>query len=161
MKKFMSILFTMIMGTSISVKVFAANINQDSGDKTGNVNVTYNVQPTYTVTIPANVTLGNSVTVSAEDVKVAKGSQLVVKLTDTNESDNTFKVKTTEGAELSYTVQKNSNNVAINDTVLAVNPENSSSGSETLSFIQPSDITYAGTYNGTVTFTVSVETVSD
>lgn len=161
MRRFISALTAMIMVITISVTAFATDINQDSSNKTSNTNITYTVNPSYTVTIPANVTLGNSITVSAEDVRVAKGSQVVVKLTGINENDNDFKVKTTEGAELTYTVQKGSDNVAINDVVLAVNPEVSTSGSQILSFIEPTNIIYAGNYTGNVTFKVSVESVSN
>lgn len=66
---------------------------------------------------------------------------------------------TTEGASINYTVQNASQqDVALNATVLAVDPQISNSGSAALSFIAPSDtaVTYAGTYEGYVTFTVSI-----
>lgn len=158
MKKLLSLVLSMVMVLSLSVTAFAAEINQGSDPKTGSTTVTYTVNPVYTVTIPATVTLGGSaVEVKAEGVKVNKGSRVVVKLTGTSESDNAFRVKTAEGAVLTYTVQKNSADVAINDTVLAVNPETADTGSTALSFVAPASVTYAGTYTGTVTFTVSVE----
>ena len=97
--------------------------------------ITYVSAPSYTVTIPPMVELGKSMTVSAEDVRVKKGQQ---------------------GALISYTVQNNGSPVRINDTVLTVNPETASSGQVSLSFLEPEDqdITYAGNYTGTVTFTV-------
>ena len=82
-----------------------------------------------------------------------------VKLTGTSEMNNSFKVKTDEGAELVYTVKNGEENVNIGDTVLAVNPYDADNGNATLSFSAPASVTYAGTYKGTVTFTVSVDTV--
>ena len=116
--------------------------------------------PTYTVMIPATVELGETAEIKAENVVVEKGKQVEVKLTGTSETDNAFQLKTNEGAELTYTVKNGDADVAIGSTVLTVNPDTAASGSTTLTFVAPTSITYAGTYTGTVTFTVSVETVS-
>lgn len=129
-----------------------------------NTAVTYSVAPTYTVTIPEKVTLGETATIKAEDVVVAKGKQVVVKLTETTRTTDTeqkpFAVKTNEGAEITYTVKdKNENVVSIGDTVLTVNPAIADNASSTLKFIAPDSVTYAGKYSGTVIFTVSVESV--
>ena len=167
MKKLLTCVLALALVLSLSVTAFAAesSINQGSTDKSGSTSINYTVAPAYTVTIPASVTLGNSVTVAASGVKVAKGSQVVVKLTGTSESDNTFEVKTTEGAALTYTVKSDENDtINVNDAVLTVNPDtatdgNGASGSTKLSFELNDTIQYAGTYTGTVTFTVSVETV--
>lgn len=123
--------------------------------------ITYSVAPTYTVTIPATVELGQTATISAENVVIEKGTQVEVSLTGTSEDDDTFKLKSQEGAELTYTVQNGNADVAVGDTVLTVNPDDSASGETTLSFIPPTgDIQFSGEYTGTVTFTVSVEAAS-
>ena len=121
------------------------------------ITVSYNVAPTYTVTIPASVTLGDTVTVSAENVVVEKGKQVEVKLSGTSGTDNAFMLKTAEGAEILYGVTNSENAVNVGDVVLTVNPDDGASGSAALRFVAPSKLTYAGTYTGTVTFTVSVE----
>ncbi len=142
-------------GTALGTLINRGQVKYDS------TQLTYNVAPTYTVTIPEKVTLGETATISAEDVIVAKGSQVEVALTGTSD-DGEFTLATDKGAELTYTVEDSaSNEVSLDSTVLTVNPEFSSTGSATLSFIAPDDdeITYAGEYKGTVTFTVSVETV--
>ena len=125
------------------------------------VTVEYVAAPTYTVTIPATVELGKKATISAKDVIVEKGKQVEVKITATSEADNTFKLRTQQGAAVTYTVKNGQQAVAVGDTVLTVNPDSAHSGSTELSFVAPADesIPYAGTYTGTVTFTVSVETV--
>lgn len=164
MKKLLTCVLALALVLSLSVTAFAAE-GSNTSVPNNKTTITYEVAPAYTVTIPASVTLGDSVTVAASGVKVAKNSQVVVKLTGTSETDNAFKVKTTEGAALTYTVKKDENDtINVNDAVLTVNPENATdgngaSGSTTLSFALNDTIQYAGTYTGTVTFTVSVETV--
>ena len=141
-------------GTNLGTVINRGEVKYDS------TQVTYTVSPSYTVTIPEKVTLGQTATISVEDVRVAKGSQVEVALTGTSGAGNAFTLESEEGAAINYTVQNASQQaVAINDTVLAVTPESSSSGEATLSFVAPAstDITYAGTYTGTVTFTVSVK----
>ena len=127
------------------------------GTKT--LSVTYDVAPTYTVTIPATVELGNTAEIKAENVVVEKGSQVEVKLTDTSEDDNSFKLKSNEGAELAYTVNDGTNDISVGDTVLTVNPDDTTTGTANLTFAQSGDAEFAGDYSGTVTFTVSVESV--
>lgn len=119
--------------------------------------VTYTVDPTYTVTIPETVTIGadgTEKTVSAEGVVVEKGQYVSVTLAE----NNNFTVKTTEGAELTYTVTANGEDVAPGDELLAVNPADSAAGTATVTFdIDESAIKYAGTYTGTSTFTIAVK----
>ena len=123
------------------------------------VTIEYISAPTYTVTIPETVTLGGTAVISAENVRVAKGSQVEVALTKTSGTDNAFTLTSSEGVEIAYTVQKDGANIQMGDTVLMVNPETADSGSATLSFVAPAyeNITYAGSYTGSVTFTVSVK----
>ena len=123
------------------------------------MNVTYTVDPTYTVTIPETVTIGaegTDKTVSAEGVVVEKGKYVSVALA----ADNNFTVKTTEGAELNYTVTANGEAVAAGGEILAVNPADGKTGTATITFdIDETKIQYAGTYTGTATFTIAVKDV--
>ena len=116
------------------------------------VTVEYNVDPTYTVTIPATVALGETATIKAENVVVAKGKQVEVALTNANG----FTVATPQGAELGYTVKNGETIVNEGDTVLTVNPDNGKTGETTLTFTTPETVKFAGDYTGTVTFTVAV-----
>lgn len=119
-------------------------------------NVKYSVEPTYMVNIPATVSLNSSTTISAENVVLEKGKQVEVAIASTSEDDNSFKLKSAEGAEIEYTIKNNGSAVSLNDKVLIVNSDSSSTGDSTLSFVAPSGVTYAGSYTGTVTFNVAV-----
>ena len=127
------------------------------------VTVEFVVAPTYMVVIPAVVELGKTATISAENVIVEKGRQVEVKLTATNEADNTFKLRTHKGTAVTYTVKSGGQAIEVGDTVLTVNPAITHSGSTDLAFVAPADefISYAGIYTGTVTFAVSLEEVPE
>ena len=153
MKKLFALLLAIAMMATLSVTAFAADYDT-AGDK--GMNVTYSVAPAYTVTIPETVTIGadgTEKTVSAEGVVVEKGKYVSVALA----ADNTFTVKTAEGAELPFTVTANGETVAAGGEILAVNPADSAAGTATITFdIDESTIQYAGTYTGTATFTIAV-----
>lgn len=164
MKKLLTLLLTAALATAAATTAFAADTTISAGTDgkpsptaAPQMNVTYTVQPTYTVTIPASVTLGQSAIVSASDVKINKNQNLIVKLTGTSGNNNAFTVNA-NGAELTYTVEKDNADIAINSEVLKVNTDTSTDKlSAKLSFVAPKSVTYAGDYTGTVTFTVSVE----
>ena len=121
------------------------------------VTVEYNVDPTYTVTIPATVALGETATIKAENVVVAKGKQVEVKLTNAND----FTVTTPQGASLTYTVKNGETIVNEGDAVLTVNPTSGKTGQTTLKFVAPETAQFAGDYTGTVTFTIAVNTAEN
>ena len=160
MKKIFALFLVIILMASVSVTAFAAdntvNYNGNQNPQTSGLNVTYNVQPNFTVTIPENVTLGSNVTVSTDKVVVEYGKAVKVKLTGTGEDDNTFKLKTEEGAVLEYTVKMGDRVVNVGDTVLTVAPDSTATSAQ-LSFVMPTNVTYAGNYTGTVTFSIVVE----
>lgn len=181
MKKLLSLVLTLALALSLSVTAFAAGdedtgtttqdttINYGDNDQTGSTTVNYSVTPAYTVTIPEKVTVGGeAVKVKVSGVKVTYGKQVVVRLTGINvtpenpSGDTGFKVKTKEGAELTYSVKKQSGSIITADgsnTVLTVNPLYNSGASVSLIFALAEPVQYAGDYSGTVTFTVSVEDV--
>ena len=157
MKKLLSFTLALVMMLSVSVTAFAGTVDQDSIDKTGDTSITYNVAPAYTVTIPATVELGGTATVKVENTMLKKGDEVNVKLTGTSEADDTFKVTTAQGAELTYTVNKSDTVINVGDTVISCASQ--VSNQVDLLFTAPTSVQYAGDYSGTVTFTVSVETV--
>ena len=156
MKKLFAMLLAITMMATLSVTAFAADYDTE-GNK--GMNVTYSVKPGYTVTIPETVTIGaegTEKTVSAEGVVVKKGQYVSVTLAE----NNTFTVKTAEGAELPYTVTANGETVAAGGEILAVNPANGKSGTANITFdIDEAAIQYAGTYTDTATFIIAVKDV--
>ena len=165
MKKLLTLLLTAALATAAATTAFAADTTISAGTDgkpsptaAPQMNVTYTVQPTYTVTIPAKVTLGTSATISASNVKIQKNQHLIVKLTGTSGTNNAFTVQALN-EELTYKVKMGKDKyITTGDEVLKVNTDTASTQpSATLSFEAPASAKYAGTYTGTVTFTVSVE----
>lgn len=159
-KKWISLTVAIVLMAAIAVPVFAEdnvlNYNGTDHAQTSGVVVRYNVEPAFVVTIPASVVLDNKVTISASNVVVQYGRAVKVKISGTSESDGSFKLRTAEGAVLDYTVQKGDTPVSVGDTVLSVDPTSTETSVE-LTFLKPVTCTYAGLYEGTVTFTIVVE----
>ena len=155
MKKLFVLIMAVAMLATMPVAVFAEGGATETGDKS--TTVTYSVAPTYIVTIPTSITIdGEADTISAENVVVEKGSYVSVALA----AENDFTVTTAEGATLTYTVTKGGVKVADGGEILAVDPTYGPTGSADIIFdIDESAIVYAGTYEGTATFTISVKDV--
>ena len=83
-----------------------------------------------------------------------------VRITETSEEDNTFKLRNGE-ADLTYTVtnKTESKDVALGDILLSA-PSATESKTAEISFNEPETSEYAGTFIGNVTFTFSVDTVN-
>ena len=114
------------------------------------------VAPTFTVTIPATVELGNQITVSAENVRVNKGSEVVISIADASGIGNPFTMTGTAGDSFTYSITANGNAISSGADVLTVNPDTASAGTVTLKFEKPKKAIYAGNYTGSVTFTIAV-----
>ena len=108
----------------------------------------------YTVTIPATVELGNAAsataTISAENVTLPTDKTLQV--TVNGPFTATLVGKTDVTAQ--YTIQKDGTALESGDPVLTA--QNGESPKIPLTFVKPDAAPYAGSYTGTVTFTVSV-----
>ena len=108
----------------------------------------------YTVTIPATVELGNAAnataTISAENVTLPTDKTLQVIINGPFTA--TLVGKTDVTAQ--YTIQKDGTALTDGSTVLTAN--NGESPKIPLTFVKPDAAPYAGSYTGTVTFTVSV-----
>jgi hypothetical protein len=114
------------------------------------------VEPTFTVTIPATVELGNEITVSAENVRVNKGMEVVVSITEASGAANAFTMISTEGYSFAYSITMNGAELSSGAKVLTVNPDTASQGNAILKFEKPKAAIYAGAYSGSVIFTIAV-----
>ena len=156
MKKLFAVILAVALMATMSVTALAAN------NEGGSTEVSFNVDPTYTVTIPATVelqkvedngtvTYENDYTLTAQaGVRLKKGEYIEV----TVASD--FKMTTTEGATLDYTITAENAAVANNGVVATFGTDKNAQS--TTIHIAANDPDYAGEYKDTVTFTVAVKT---
>lgn len=159
MKKFLSLALALCLCLSLGVTAMAAEITVD-GNQSATTTVTYGLESGYTVVIPESVVIDTDThkgdaTLEASDVLLAYGETLKVTVTgidelvDAADAANTlsYKVGKTDGAE----------DVTNGTVVLAVEAGNTEGGEQTLYFELTEDVTKAGAYSDTLTFTVTVE----
>lgn len=168
MKKYACKVLAAAMAVSMMVPgVNALAATTASGNK-ADTNVKYDVTESYTWSVPttidftnasdATVTTNESDTV-AQNVKVTKN--IIAnnkKLHIILDNSNTFKISSTEGATLDYTVKVGNNDTALNagGTVLDVNA-GTNEGSATLKFeLKKDSVEKAGNYTGTLSYVSSV-----
>ena len=113
------------------------------------------VAPTYVVTIPATVNEGDDLTISASNVVLYDIEVLTITVT----SD--FLLTTPQGAQLSYTVGDLVNGAVALTVTGNSDPDNPVSGSKSYKVQVAEEAQYAGTYTGTITFTIAVKTAEN
>lgn len=165
MKKLVTLLLTAALAITAATTAFADDITPGADGKPNpsskQIDVTYTVNPSYTVTIPANIALDSQTKqgeakVKAENVTVDYGKSVKVALSSNFQVALT-NVSTTPAPTLSYKVYKGEDEVSNNGIVLEVAPDApGKEGQTTLTFVVTDNIKYSGSYEGTVTFTVSV-----
>lgn len=113
------------------------------------------LEPTYTVTIPPTAEVGEDITISATDVVLNEGETLTVTL----QSD--FRFHMGQDVELPFVI--NDGKVGNNAVVLTIpgNGESQNKTGDPLTVTLDGDPPYAGTYTGTITFTVAVNTAEN
>ena len=159
MKKLLALILAVALMATMSTTAFAANTEG------GSTEVSFNVDPTYTITIPATVelerqedngivTYENDYTIGANaGVRLKKGEYIEV----TVASD--FKMTTTEGATLDYTITAENAAVATGGVVAEF--ETDKAAQSTTIHIAANDPDYAGEYEDTVIFTVAVKVAAN
>ena len=136
-----------------------AKITQDSDPKTGTMTATYDVTAKYTVTIPAGVTLNADAEVTsditAENVLIEKGKQVVVTLTSGSNTTtgSTFHAKKGDSTA-EYTISAGGSAVSVGGTV-ATFGNGTDEQTATLTFSKPTGWTEAGAHTETLTFTIA------
>lgn len=152
MKKIISLALAVLIIAAMSVTAFAAEIKQDTENKTGSTDITYTATESYVVIIPESMTVGTTATVEADNILIGYNKQLTVSVSSQNE----WKLKNNDDG-LGYTLHIGETGVtSTNNTVLTA--ASGDTVSKTLSVtIDPNQSPkYAGNYTDTLTFTVSV-----
>ncbi len=165
MKKLLSAAVIGVMALELlPIHSFAADITQDSTNKSGEINVNYDMDTEYTVTIPASVNFTDSETtidrpLQANGVRIDIGKALNITIS----SQNGFTMKHTKNSGSGIDYHLMINNAVIPDgnnyNVLTVNA-GEGSGSAILSFVtelNKDNAFYTGNYTDTITFKVSVD----
>lgn len=114
------------------------------------------IDPMYTVTIPAQVKLGDTAEIGLSDVFLPERySQINIVLDSTSEEDNSFKLRNKNDSVIEYKITKDDTEVSVGDKLLSVSE---GSGTAQLQFSEPvGKVSYAGSYTGTVTFSIAAE----
>ena len=165
MKNLLTGALALMMCCAMAVSVFAEDtmIDQNTTDKKGETEVSFNVEPTYTITIPGAVELEEINTdgtttyekdmdiVASKGVRLKEGQDIQV----TMNSDFTLETDAaTATYSLPYTVTVNQAQIA-NEGVVAEFTTSTAEQTGTLHFAADNPI-YAGEYIDTVTFTISI-----
>lgn len=155
----LAIVLTVLLGAG-AVAAEGAQIDQDSPEQSGSLNVEYDMGVAYTVTIPASVTFTDGEKTAerglqASDVMLPEGQALRVSVT----SRNGFQMRNGDDY-IDYTMKVNQGTPLEEDTrnVLTVRA-GETSGWAVLDFATDLDRTHAqraGQYSDTLTFTVTV-----
>lgn len=116
------------------------------------------VEPTYTVTIPATAKVGEEITISATDVVLNEDETLTVTL----QSD--FKLYMGQDVALPFVI--NSGSIQNNAVILSITGNGDQTAPQTaestpLTVTPAEDPPYAGTYTGTIHFTIAVTTAGN
>lgn len=160
MKKILSLAMVFCLCLCMGVTAFATDITVD-GVQSGTTNVAYGLESSYTVVIPDTIIIDSDThkgagAVSASDVIIAANTSLRVTLAgkdalvDEADADNklTYKIGKTDGGS-----------DVDNDTVVLTVASGAAWDTEVvqnLFFELTQDVTKAGNYSDTLTFTVTV-----
>lgn len=163
MRKVICLLLAAALTALLGVGVLAAGdmeIDQDSPDQSGSLNVEYDLGVTYTVAIPASVTFTNTEKTAerglqVSDVMLGEGQSLHVSVS----SRNGFQMRNGDDY-IAYSMTVNQGPPAEESPIEVLTVRaGETSGWALLDFVTDLDRTHAqlaGRYSDTLTFTVSV-----
>ena len=134
---------------AMSSSVFAA----DQSVPTQTTTVTYTKTESYTWSVPTTaITAGSEGEVTASNVIIPHGKALTINVSGLDRDNNMTLEDTTQSA--------NTIKAKVTFTALVVDAGSTDGSSQTVQVAEPTGVTSAGTYTGTLTFTASVNTAS-
>lgn len=163
MKKFLSLCLAACMVLSLGVNAFAANVTE-TGTQTSDMTVRYGVSVKYTVIIPEDVNLNHGTfdaDLSIRDALLPSNTKLDVSLSGDSYSNGTWHMTDRNDArnKLSYSIADAGTTLA-NGAVVLTMPAGDLSADKTLTFTLLDDVTRAGRYADSITFTVGLVDVT-
>lgn len=166
MKKSLTAILSAVLCLSASSNVFAAGtqINDSTADpKTANTTVNYTVAEVYTVVIPESITLGEEITIKCTTANTAPGKAVKVAISGLDSDKVLLSRKNDANYKIKAEVIQNNNAVSNNDVVASFQDVTAGTGKSadpiTFENLKSPDANpiKAGSYSGTVTFTVSYQ----
>lgn len=167
MKKLISAALALAIAASMTTVAFAADTSITvGGNQTANTVVTYGLEEGYTVVIPDAVNLDETgkgtAELQASNVIIAAGKTLNVRVNGADYQDAWELIDTADATnKLTYVIGKTEggsdvvNNSVVLSSASGVNSD--STVTQKLYFAIDEDITKSGTYEDTLTFTVSID----
>lgn len=168
MKKYARKVLAATMAVSMMVPMMGMNVfAADANTTEGTTNVKYKVEESYKWSVPTDITFTSDKTTittggtagTTQDVKVTKNIIPINKKLVISVTNNDYKIKTTDGASLTYKVSVKGTDEQYTELtgekkdVLSVDA-GTNAGSATLKFVLTKDsVEKAGTYTGTVSYT--------
>lgn len=154
MKKIISLALLVVTLFNYSITA-EADISKSSTEE---IPVSANITPTYMVRIPIEINLGEAAIISATNVLVEQDKAVKVSISQINEGDESFNVKSISGALIEYNIfSQDEITLNLNDEVIFEEDRE-----EVLSVI-PHENTkeiYAEDYSGKVVFKISYEGIN-
>ncbi len=158
MKKFIALAIAIIMMAALAVPAFAAEIDEETVNKTAQSTVSYKTGESYTVTIPETITVGNA---TGSDFSIDANREAGKTITVTVVSTNGFKLNANEdyAYTLSVKIGENAPTVitAQDNTVASTTAKQTVSAKLIAAWADGCTAPEAaGTYSDTLTFTVAL-----
>ena len=164
MKKILTTALTAALCVSaIGTTAFAAEINQDTDQKTANTAVNYTADPSYVIVIPESVNLGENLNITCEKANTEPDKCVKVRisgLTDDGKVSLSRK-NDTDNYKITADISQNNTPLSNNSAVAIFQSIVLSVDAPSIVIYNPQSSDYfdikAGEYSGTITFTVSYE----
>ena len=159
MKKLAVFLLTAALCCAAAVPAFAAEV---TGNGSQDTSLTYSVKSDYIVVIPESTTLDGEIVISSSKANTEPGMAVKVRISNLN-ADGAAELSRTDDTDYKITAAAKQNNGGItNDTVVAQFADvTAATAADAISFENPvspdGGEIKAGSYTGSLTFTVSYE----